>query len=147
MLVARAFLPLLLVIAAACSSAEPPTAPDAIPVAPGTPNPDGMGASASFVRTGYNVSGRATLVIENGVAQLNFSADFAIAQTPGPFVYLNTSANPNTGQPIRVGALSSRAGAQSYAFQVPAGVRYTHVIIWCDPFNVGMAHAVIPPTP
>jgi hypothetical protein len=147
MLAARALLTLLFVATAACNSAEPPTAPDAVPVAPGTPNPGGMGVSASFVRTGYNVSGQATLVIENGVAQLDFSSDFAIAQTPGPFVYLNTSANPNAGQPIRVGALRSRTGAQRYTFQVPAGVRYTHVIIWCDPFNVGMAHAVIPPTP
>lgn len=45
------------------------------------------------------------------------------------------------------GALRRRTGAQQYSFQVPAGVRYAWVIIWCDPFNVGMAEAAIPATP
>lgn len=143
----RPLFALLLAAATACSNAEPPTAPDAVPVTPGDTTPSGMGVSAPFVRTGYTVSGQATLAIANGVAQLDFSSDFSIAATPGPFVYLNTGANPNAGQPLRVGALRSRNGAQRYTFQVPAGVRYTHVIIWCDPFNVGMAHAVVPPTP
>jgi Electron transfer DM13 len=103
--------------------------------------------TAAFTRTGYNVTGTATLTVEDGVAQLDFSENFSIARTPGPFVYLNTNANPNMGQPLRVGALRSLTGAQRYTFQIPAGVRYTHVIIWCDPFNVGMAQAAIPPTP
>ncbi len=49
MLPARVLLMLALVMAAGCNSAEPPTPPDAIPVAPGTPNPDGMGTSTNFV--------------------------------------------------------------------------------------------------
>lgn len=85
--------------------------------------------------------GTATLVTENGVARLTFSSDFNIAQTPGPFVYLNTTNNANTGQPLRVGALQKRQGAQSYTFQLPPGVKYSWVLIWCDPFNVSMAHA------
>lgn len=83
----------------------------------------------------------------NGVARLDFSEDFSIGSTPGPFVYINTTNNPNTGRPLRVAALRSRTGGQSYSFQVPAGVRYGWVIIWCDPFNVGMAQAFIPLTP
>lgn len=134
-------------IVAACNNAEPPMAPNATPVTPDGPLPNGTGVTASFTRTGYAVTGTATLVIDKGVALLDFSADFSIASTPGPFVYLNTDANPNRGQPLRVAALRARTGAQRYSFQVPAGVRYTHVIIWCDPFNVGMAQAVIPPTP
>jgi Electron transfer DM13 len=143
----RAFLTLVLGVVAACNRADPPTAPNATPVTPDVPLPNGTGVTASFVRTGYNVTGTATLVIDNGVAQLDFSPNFTIANTPGPFVYLNTDANPNRGQPLRIAALRARSGAQRYAFQVPVGVRYTHVIIWCDPFNVPMAHAIIPPTP
>lgn len=147
MLISRSLYALLLITAVGCNGAEPPTAPDAVPVAPGAPSPTGSAVMGAFTRTGYNVTGSATLNVERGVAQLDFSSDFSIARTPGPFVYLNTSANPNMGQPLRVAALRSLTGAQRYTFQVPAGVRYTHVIIWCDPFNVGMAQAIIPPTP
>jgi hypothetical protein len=138
---------LALLTVAACSSAEPPTAPDAVPIDPGSGVPIGAGVTGRFARTGYAVTGTATLAIENGVARLDFSSDFTIASTPGPVVYLNTTNNPNTGRPLRVGALRSRTGAQQYSFQVPAGVRYAWVIIWCDPFNVGMAEAAIPVTP
>lgn len=136
-------MPLLLV---GCNGATPPMAPDAVPLDPGSVSPRGPGVAANWMRTGYAVSGSATLVIEGNTARLELSSDFAIAATPGPVLYLNTVSNPNAGQPIRIGALRSRQGAQSYAFQVPAGVRYTRIIIWCDPFNVPMAEAVIPPT-
>ncbi len=131
----------------ACSSAVPPTAPDAVPVTPNTPIPAAGAVTGAFTRTGYAVTGAATLAIENGVAQLDFSADFTIGQTPGPVVYLNTTKNPNTGQPLRIGALRSRTGAQRYTFQVPSDTRYSWVIIWCDPFNVAMAQAALPGAP
>jgi Electron transfer DM13 len=136
----------LLGVLFACGKASPPTAPDAAPVVPGT-GPVGPGVSGRFTKVQYDVTGTATLAVENGVAKLDISSDFGIMQTPGPFVYLNTTGNPNSGQPLRVGALKSLRGAQTYTFQVPAGVRYTHVLIWCDPFNVGMAQAQIPATP
>ena len=141
-----ASLGVVLLVAVGCNSASPPTAPDAAPVDPGSGAPTGLGVSGNWIRTGYAVTGRATLVIEGSTARLDFSSDFAIAQTPGPVVYLNTTSNPNAGQPLRVGALRNRQGAQSYLFQVPMGVRYTRIIIWCDPFNVAMAEVVIPPT-
>jgi hypothetical protein len=136
----------VLLVSVGCSDVSPPTAPDAAPVDPATSAPMGVGVSGNWVRTGYAVAGRATLVIEGNTAQLDFSSNFSIAQTPGAIVYLNTTSNPNMGQPLRIGALRSFQGAQSYRFQVPLGVRYTRIIIWCDPFNVGMAEVVIPPT-
>ena len=141
-----ASLGVVLLVSVGCSDVSPPTAPDAAPVDPGTSAPMGVGVSGNWVRTGYTVAGRATLVIEGTTAQLDFSSNFSIAQTPGAIVYLNTTSNPNMGQPLRIGALRSFQGAQSYRFQVPLGVRYTRIIIWCDPFNVGMAEVVIPPT-
>jgi hypothetical protein len=107
----------------------------------------GAALTAPWTKTGYAVTGSVTLVRDSTGALLTFSGDFSIMQTPGPTVYLNTTANPNTGQPLRLGALKSISGAQSYAVRLPAGVAYTHVLIWCDPFNVPMAQAVLPVMP
>jgi len=131
----------------ACSGAEPPTAPNALPVEPGVAAPMGVATNGIWKKTGYAVTGTVQVVAANGVAQLRMSSDFSVAQTPGPVVYLNTTNNPNTGQPLRVGVLKSRNGAQDYTFQVPAGVRYSWVLIWCDPFNAAMAEAAIAQTP
>jgi hypothetical protein len=127
---------------AACAT-EPPTAPDAelLPVdgrslAPGA-------VRANWMRVRYNVSGSATLAISGDTAYLELSSNFAIDQTPGPVLYLNTTNNPNTGRPLRIGALRSRQGAQTYAFRVPRNVQYQWLIIWCDPFNVPMAEAML----
>jgi hypothetical protein len=128
-----------------CRADSPPTAPDAVPLDPGGSMVIGPGITGRWVRTGYAVTGTATLSIDGTTARLDLSGDFTIGQAPGPTLYLNTRSNPNGGQPLRIGALRSRSGAQSYTFQVPAGVRYTHVIIWCDPFNVPMAEVVLSP--
>jgi hypothetical protein len=133
---------LLLVLG--CRAESPPTAPDAAPLDPAGSMVSGTGVSGRWVRTGYAVTGTATLVTEGTTARLDISSDFTLGQAPGPTLYLNTQRNPNGGQPLRIGALRSRSGAQSYTFQVPAGVRYTHIIIWCDPFNVAMAEVVLP---
>ena len=130
-----------------CNNAEPPMAPNATPIGADVMAPMGAVATGVWRKTGYNVTGTVQMVAQNGVAQLTFSSDFSVAQTPGPVLYVNTTNNPNTGQPLRIGALKSRSGAQSYTFQLPPGVRYTWVIIWCDPFNVPMADASISPTP
>lgn len=129
---------------AGCSGATPPTAPNAMPVNPGDSLPTSPGGTATWQRTGYAVTGTVTFASANGVGVLTLSSDSSIGNAPGPVVYLNTTANANTGQPLRLGSLIARQGAQSYSFQVPAGVRYTHVLIWCDPFNVSMAQAVLP---
>ena len=131
----------------ACNAADPPSAPDAQPLSPGAPTPSGTGANGKLVRTGYAVTGTATLVVNNGTARLDFSGDFTVGSAPGPFVYVNTTNNANTGKPLRIAALKSRTGAQSYSFQVPAGVSYTWILIWCDPFNVSIAEAAIQATP
>lgn len=129
-----------------CSSNAPPSAPDAVPLDPATDMPMGPAVSGRWMRTGYAVTGTASLTIEGTTARLDLSSDFSIGQAPGPTLYLNTQGNPNAGRPLRIGALRNRTGAQSYTFEVPSGVRYTHIIIWCDPFNVGMAEAIIPPS-
>ena len=138
---------ILAALLAACSSATPPTAPDATPVVPGTPLPMGAGVNGRFVKTRYDVSGTATVQVQNGIGVIELSSDFSIAQTPGPYLYLNTTNNPNTGQPIRIASLKGKSGVQRFTFTVPPGVSYSWLVIWCDPFNVPMAEAAITPVP
>ncbi len=133
-------------ILGACG-ATPPTAPDASTLDPAQPPPAGVPTEGRFVGVGHEGQGTASLVVAEGRARLVFSSDFVVTQTPGPYVYLNTANDPNRGQPLRVAALKSSRGAQQYDFMVPAGVRYTYVLIWCDPFNVPVAEAPIAPTP
>lgn len=137
----------ILALTVAGCAATPPTAPDALPSDPGDAAPSGSGAQGSFVGVGHRASGTVRFSAKNGVARLDFSADFAVTPVPGPFVYVNTTNNANTGAPLRVSALRSNSGEQSYTFQIPAGVRYTFVLVWCDPFNVPVAEAAVPATP
>jgi hypothetical protein len=132
---------------AGCNDAMPPMAATAMPVTVDGPGPMGTAVQGTFVRTRYAVTGTASLVVEGTLAQLDLSADFTIANTPGPVLYLNTTNDPNTGTPLRIGALQRRSGAQRYTFQIPPGAQYRWIIIWCDPFNVPMAEAAIPLTP
>ncbi|WP_353268159.1 DM13 domain-containing protein [Gemmatimonas sp.] len=129
----------------ACGGSDAPTAPDAAPLAPDGMTPSGTGVGAQLRRTGYAVTGSVNLIVDGNSARLDLSSDFTIGRTPGPTIYLNTTNNPNSGRPLRVGALRSNRGGQSYTFQLPAGApQYTWVIIWCDPVNVAMAEAQLP---
>lgn len=136
-------------ILAGCNSATPPTAPNAAPVvaAAGMPPPAASGVTGRFVGVGHRGSGGVRFAVANGVGRLDFGDDFSVQGVPGPFVYVNTTNNANTGRPLRVAALKSNSGAQSYSFEVPPGVSYTWVLVWCDPFNVPVAEASIPATP
>lgn len=130
-----------------CNSATPPTAPDAVPVDPGVvmqPAAPVSVAAVPFSGVGHKAGGSVRFSVANGVGRLDFSEDFSVDAVPGPFVYVNTTNNANTGRPLRVSALRSNRGAQSYSFQIPAGEKYTWVLVWCDPFNVAVAEASVP---
>ena len=137
-----------LIAVAGCNAAVPPTAPNAMLVPPEMAlPPGGTVVSAEWRGVGHTARGTVRLTVAGSVAQLDFSENFAVSGVPGPFVYLNTTNNPNTGRPLRVSALRSNSGAQSYAFQLPAGVIYQWVLVWCDPFNVPVAEARLPSVP
>ena len=151
--------------------ATPPTAPDAVLLDPTTlPTGGGSGGSTggsggggagdqdttttgggkgpvtalgAFRGVGHTGRGSVSFTMANGIGRLDFSSDFAVSGVPGPFVYLNTTNNANTGSPLRISALRSNTGAQSYTFQLIPGVNYRYVLIWCDPFNTAVAEAVI----
>ncbi|MEO5825831.1 MAG: DM13 domain-containing protein [Gemmatimonadales bacterium] len=148
-LVSWASLATATLILGACG-ATPPTAPDAVPLPPVTGGGGGTGGSAgaatavgTFRGVGHIGRGSVRFTMADGVATLEFSSDFEVSGVPGPFVYLNTTTNANTGSPLRISALRSNNGTQSYTFQLPAGVNYRYVLIWCDPFNTAVAEAAL----
>jgi hypothetical protein len=124
----------------------PPTAPDAMPIDP--PPPDTVGAAVvqagSFVGlAGHSARGGVTVSISGNAATITLDSTFSSTSVPDPYVYLNTTANANTGQPLRISRLGSRLGAQVYTVRIPVGVAYSHVLVWCDAFNVGVGAAVL----
>ena len=131
----------------ACGSAMPPTAPDAMLVDVTTLPMAGAGVSGRWAGVGHAATGSVRVSVQGGVARVDFSSDFSVSPVPAPYVYLNTTNNPNSGRPLRVAVLASNSGAQSYAFQLPAGTAYTWVLVWCDRYNVAVAEAPIPATP
>lgn len=132
----------------ACSGATPPTAPNATPADIGAAPPASSTVLGRFAGVGgHSAQGSVTFSGQNGVGRLDFSADFSVSGVPGPYVYLNTTNNANTGRPLRVAALRSNSGTQTYSFQLPTGVTYGFVLIWCDPFNVPVAGATVPALP
>ena len=143
----RMTLVLLALTLGACSSATPPTAPNAMLVDGGSPPAPGSGVLGAFVGVGHQGRGSVRFTAQNGVGRLDFSSDFSVSAVPGPYVYLNTTNNANTGRPLRVAPLKSNDGAQTYSLQLPPNGSYTIVLIWCDPYNVPVAEAPIAPTP
>ena len=140
-------------VLAACG-VSPPTAPDAIPVDPPPAGGGGMGGGGGGSTPGslagqfgglpgHGASGGVTVQVSGGVATITFGADFSSSPVPDPHVYLNTTADANRGQPIRIAGLTSARGAQVYSAQVPAGVTYTYVLVWCDRYNVGVGAAML----
>ena len=131
----------------ACHSAMPPTAADAMLVGVTTSPPAGSVGAVRWTGVNHGATGTVRFTVQDGIGRLDFSSDFSVTNVPGPFVYVNTTNNANTGRPLRISALKSLSGSQSYAFQIPAGVTFAWVLIWCDPFNVPVAEAPIPATP
>lgn len=130
-------------VMAACG-ASPPTAPDADPLDPNGPPPNGTPVEARFVGVGHQAAGRVRLTIGGGRARIEVQSDFSVDPVPAPYLYLNTTNNPNTGTPIRIARLRANAGAQQYDFTVPNGVRYDWILVWCDQFNTPVAQAPLP---
>ncbi len=125
-------------------SASPPLAPDAKPIDPNGPPPAGPTVEAQFVGVGHRAAGRVRLTMGEGKGRLEFQGDFSVEAVPSPYIYLNTTNTPNSGTPLRVALLRANGGAQQYDFEIPAGVQYGWILIWCDRFNVPVAEAAIP---
>lgn len=130
----------LLPLMAACG-ATPPLAPDADEVDPPSTTGQNVRTGTFQGLAGHHGSGTVKVSMAGDTAIIEFQADFSSTQAPGPYVYLNTGTDANEGQPIRIAALASASGAQTYAAVVPTDVEYAYVLVWCDPFNVGIAAA------
>ena len=122
----------------------PPTAPAAMPIDP--PPPDTLGTAVVQAGSfgglaGHSARGGVTVSIAGNVATITLDSTFSSTSVPDPYLYLNTTANANTGQPLRISRLVSRLGGQAYTVQIPVGIAYSHVLVWCDAFNVGVGAA------
>ncbi len=144
-----------LLLLAGCSI-TPPTAPDAVPVDPSTPPGPGQPPPTGTTLllsgrfsglAGHSARGGVTVSVSGNVATITLDSTFSSTSVPDPYLYLNTTANANAGQPIRIARLSSRMGAQVYAARIPTGVIYSHVLVWCDAFNVGVGAAGLSAVP
>lgn len=134
----------LAALVAACS-VDPPLAPDAEPVPDAEPMPGGGGGEARAGQfsglAGHRASGGVRFTVAGEVGTITFEGDFSSTRVPDPHVYVNTNANANRGSPLRVARLGQPAGAQTYTFRVSPGVAYSHVLVWCDRYNVGVGAA------
>jgi len=134
------------ILVGACAT-EPPTALDALPDEDLTPLMS-PGVVIRFEGAGTHLgSGTGTLTIEGTRARLELGSDFVVDGVPGPYLYLATTTDPNTGVSLRIGPLRQNNGSQVYTFLVPAGLRFSWVLVWCEPFNVPVAQAPIPASP
>ncbi|MGH7526981.1 MAG: DM13 domain-containing protein [Gemmatimonadales bacterium] len=126
---------------AACG-VEPPLAPDANPLPPEGEAPASGGATGRFTGlAGHAAGGGVTFSVNGDVGTIAFADDFTSTRVPDPHVYLNTTTDANRGTPLRVATLVSPTGAQTYTFRLPTGISYTHVLVWCDRYNVGVGAA------
>ena len=133
----------VLLLLAGCGI-TPPTAPDAIPIDPAPADTLGTAVvqAGSFVGlAGHSARGGVTVTVSGNAATITLDSMFSSTSVPDPYLYLNTTANANTGQPLRISRLSSRLGAQVYSVRIPVGIAYSHVLVWCDAFNVGVGAA------
>lgn len=119
-----------------------------LPPAPPLADTDVVLARGTFEgRAGHAGSGEVALVAhEDGSRSLRFAEDFVSSGVPGPVLYLSERPVFGAGdaalEDLEVGPLTSKAGAQSY--RLPDDVpRYMWVWIWCRPFGVEVARAMI----
>jgi len=96
----------------------------------------------SFTRVGnHSVSGGFEVVTENGKQVLRFTQDFSLSKAPDPYVVLSRTAGIDP-QSLYVGRVKSLSGVATFA--IPAGTdlaTFSHVLIWCKKFKVGLADA------
>ena len=111
---------------------------------PPAPPPAGATVEGQWTGVGHRAAGRVRLTIGEGRGRLELQGDFSVQAVPDPYVYLSTTTNPHSGRPIRIARLRSNSGAQQYDFEVPAGIQYDWILVWCDAFNVPVAEAAIP---
>lgn len=96
----------------------------------------------SFTGVGnHKVSGGFEVVREQGEQVLRFTQDFSLSRAPDPYVVLSRTAGIDQ-QSLYVGRVKSFSGASRFA--IPAGTdlaSFSHVVIWCKKFKVGLADA------
>jgi hypothetical protein len=100
-------------------------------------------------RAGHLGRGGASLVRRGAGLELAFDAQFQVSGVPGPFVYLTSRADMgtqiNAATDVEIARLKAFSGAQSYPLPAQDFSSRPYVFIFCKPFSVEVARAVLRP--
>ena len=101
--------------------------------------------------SGYNASGTVALVQVGASRRLDFDDEFSVTGVPGPFVVVSTRPSLAGGVStemgdLTIGPLDRNSGAQSYEIPPSAG-EFDYVWVYCQPFTVEVARALLVAVP
>lgn len=96
----------------------------------------------SFTGVGnHNVSGGFAVVTENGKQVLRLTQDFSLDRVPDPYVVLSRTAGVDQ-QSVYLGRVRNFSGVATFAIPARTDLAsFSHVVIWCKKFKVGLADA------
>jgi hypothetical protein len=143
--------PLILLLSAASACRSEPFVPeDGSTAGPATQAEMGRGVSSFTGRLdgldGHSATGRVEVTVDSaGVATVRLFPDFASHEVPDPHLYLNTAPTVHRGRPLRIGVLRASRGEQRYTFRTE-NAPFSHLVIWCNRYDVGVASAALVPT-
>lgn len=122
---------------------SPTQASEAMPAAPGA----GAGAAPSVARAGqfegvagHRAAGTAQLISAGGAEYLRFE-DFEVTNGPDLRVYLTRGGDVGDG--LHLAKLKGSRGDQNYDVTGLGAGGYDTVVVYCQPFGVHFAHAVL----
>lgn len=129
--------PMVATTPAPAATPAPTPAPAATPTPAPTPAPGPLVLrSASMSGANGHSAGGTVEIVRNGSSHtLEFRSDFRIDGGMNDVYLANSTDRPRSGD-LNLGELRSRSGAQSYVISGGDGSGYSHVLIWCRPFQV-----------
>lgn len=107
-------------------------------------------SAGQFVELDYEITGTSEVVrLADGSLELRMSPDFRSFAVPGPVVVFSNRdliGRIIQADDLRIGALTSNSGAQSYT--VPSGAEnFRYVFVYCEPFGLEVGRAELLPVP
>ena len=120
------------------SPAAPTPTPTPTPAPAPTPTPQAPVVRVADLRgvNGHFTQGTARLIPSGGTHRLELAEDFATNGSSTIDIYLTRRADgPNEGD-LNAGRLMSRRGLHSFDLGTADVSGYTHVLVWCRPFQI-----------
>ena len=109
--------------------------PTPAPVPTATPVPAHRAAALRGLN-GHSVGGTARVVRNGSGYQLELDQDFFSNGTTKVDVYLTRDPEKFVNGDLALGQIASKTGAQQFDMGTNDGTAYTHVLLWCRPFQI-----------